>query len=74
MGDDDKRMSADLQETDHRVGLVVVDDDSLTAWDLVYGHERDSMRSIRHIHVGDVVFVGVDPVGEGKLRDYFRHR
>ena len=68
-------MSADLEESDHRVGLVgvVVDDDALPGGDLIYAHERDSMRSIHYIHVGDVVFVRVDPVVESEFRDNVRH-
>src|ERR1700675_2365680 len=59
--------SPDLQDPDYRVGLVVVDDDSLVAWDLVDRREGDGLRAAEHVHVRDLVAVGFDAVGQGGL-------
>ena len=53
--DDVSMMFADLQKPDHRVGLIIVDDDSLTGWDLIYLHEGDGMRAIQRINVGGII-------------------
>jgi hypothetical protein len=50
--DDIDLMQARLDETEHRIGLAVVDDDALTSRDLIGQDERDGAGAIQHVHVG----------------------
>ena len=66
--DDIRKTQADFEEPEHRIGLAVVNDDALIRRDMGDGHERDSVRAIKHVYIGNVVSVSVDALCESNLR------